>query len=360
MHHTLYEELRLSTFLLQFYCFLTRGFFDNEEIKKIDKLINLNIKRLTIMSDTFKWDGRYDLVFNQNVDSRTIIEKAKANLKYKQICSDKEIADYLIKNPQFLEQGILLVDLKKLLDIESMFRNGYMLHDVFNGYPEKNMFSFQMDCIDYLYSAAHFYNEGYDYYHDRKTIKSYNDKDYGEIHPFEMRRIQPKEEVMFRNFREAYINLVFFVESFINSVGLDALLAGSAKSETEENKLKGIEKIKNGWKTYSTLKQRIKNFSQIINGTPIDTDKDPIKSYLEVSVELRNQYVHSSADKTKNRYTPDDWKLKCDEMIDHKCFEMLEGFWKGCYPAKVFPKVIFNEFYGSSFKGHQGRFVMTE
>jgi|GEM_PF-5565896 len=65
---------------------------------------------------------------------------------------------------------------------------------------------------------------------------------------------------MFRNFREAYINLVFFIESFINSVGLDALLDGSAKTETDENKLKGIEKIKNGWKTYSTLKQRIKNF----------------------------------------------------------------------------------------------------
>jgi|GEM_PF-4008438 len=47
-------------------------------------------------------------------------------------------------------------------------------------------------------------------------------------------------------------------------------------------------------------------------------------------------------------------------MIDHKCFEVLEGFWKGCYPVKVFPRVIFNEFYGSSFKGHQGRFVVTE
>jgi len=157
-----------------------------------------------------------------------------------------------------------------------MFRNGYMLHDVFNGYSEKNMFSFQMDCIDYLYSAAHFYNEGYDYYHGRKTIKFYNDKEYGEIHPFEMRRIQPKEEIVFRNFREAYINLVFFIESFINSVGFDALLGGSAKSETEENKLKGIEKIKkNGWKSYSTLKQRITNFSQIIDGKPIDTNKDP-------------------------------------------------------------------------------------
>jgi len=57
MHHALYEELRLSTFLLQFYCFLARGFLTNEEIKKIDELIKLNIERLTIMSDTFKWDG---------------------------------------------------------------------------------------------------------------------------------------------------------------------------------------------------------------------------------------------------------------------------------------------------------------
>src|SRR6266542_5454069 len=339
MHHILYEELRLKTFLLQFYCFLTRGFFDDEEIKKIDLLIKLNVDRLNIMRDTFKWDGRYDLVFNQTLESKTIIEKAIQNLKYKQICSDKEIVDYLIKNPQFFEQGILLVDLKKLLDIESMFRNGYMLHDIFNGYPEKNMFSFQIDCIDYLYSAAHFYNEGYYYYHNRKIIRFYNEKDYNEIHPFEMKRIQPKEEVMFRNFREAYINIVFFIESFINSVGFDALLNRFAKCEDDENKLKGIEKIKNGWRTYSTLKQRIKNFSLIINGSPIDTSKEPIKSYLEVSVELRNQYVHSSTDKTKNRYTPEDWKYKCDEMINHKCFEVLEAFWKGCYPKKVFPKI---------------------
>lgn len=360
MPHLLYEELRLNTFLLQFYCFLTRGFFEDEQLKRIEDLINLNIERLEVMGDPIKWDGRYDLVFKQFMESKDLVVKAKNNLKYQQICNDNEIVEYLIQNPQFYEQGILLADLRKILDVESMFRNGHMLHDTFHGYPKKGITSCQVDCLDYLYSAAHFYNEGYDYFHNRKKIKFYSDKDYGEIHPFELRRIQPKEEVVFRNFREAYINLIFFVESFINSIGLDAFLNGIAKSEEEENKLKGIEKIRNGWKTYSTLKQRIKNFSQIINGVPIDVDRDPIKQYLTICVELRNQYVHSSLEKKKNYFTPNDWKLKCDEMIDHQCYEVLKEVWNGCYPSKGFPKIIFNEFYGSSFKGHQGRFVVVE
>ena len=337
MHHALYEELRLKTFLLQFYCFLTRGYFNDNEIKRIDDLINLNIARLNLMRDDLKWDGRYDLVLNQTLESKDII-----------------------KNPQFCGQGILLVDLKSLLNIESMFRNGYMLHDVFRGYPKENLYSFQIDCIDYLFSASHFYNEAYDYYHNRKDIKYYDDKDFGEIHAFEMRRIQSKEEIMFRNFREAYINIIFFIESFINSVGIDAFLNGIAKTEDEENKLKGIESIKKGWINYSKLKQRITNISGIINGIPIDTTKEPIKSYLDISVELRNQYVHSSTNKPKNRYTLEEWKIKCDEMINNKCFGVLNEFWKGCYPTKPFPKVIFNEFNGNCFKGHQGKFVITE
>ena len=143
MHHALYEELRLKTFLLQFYCFLTRGYFNDNEIKRIDDLINLNIARLNLMRDDLKWDGRYDLVLNQTLESKDIIEKGINNLKYKQICNDKDIADYLIKNPQFCGQGILLVDLKSLLNIESMFRNGYMLHDVFRGYPKENYIHFR-------------------------------------------------------------------------------------------------------------------------------------------------------------------------------------------------------------------------
>lgn len=361
MHHTLYEQLRVSTFLLQFYDFLTRGFSTPQERKAIDDLIRLNIDRLELMKDTFNWDGRYDLVTEQLFKTKEHVEKAKGDLRFKQICDDIEIANYLTKNHKsFFESGILLNDLKNILDIDVLFRNGHMLHDIFCGYPEKNMYRYQVDCIDFLHSAAHFYNEAYDYYQDKKTINY--DVRIDKNSPYELRRIQPKEEVMFRNFREAYINIIFFVESFINSVGYDAYLAGQAKTIDDEIQLKGIQSInpKNGFKRYSNLRQRIENISRIINATAIDVETDPYKSYLENSVELRNQYVHSSPEKGKILLGVEDWKNKCDKMINNECMGFLNSFWKDCYPTKTFPKVIFNIFCGNSFKGHQGKFMVTE
>jgi hypothetical protein len=361
MHHTLFEELSLDTFLLQFYCFLSRGFFEDTELAAIDILIIKNIERLELMREPIKWDGRYDLVDAQIAESKPIVEKAKGYLIYKQICNDKEIANYLLNHPKYY-QGIMLKDLKNLLDIEVVFRNGHMLHDHFNGYPKKNLFSFQVDCLDYVHSAAHFYNEAYDYYNNRKEIKFYNDKDYGKIGMYELRRIQTKEEVMFRNYRESYINIIFFIESFINSVGFDAYLAGLAKTNEEELNLKGIQTInpKNNFKKYSNLRQKIQNIPKVINNAVIDTETEPYKSYLDQNVELRNQYVHSSPDKERVYFGVEDWKAKCDTMINKECFAFLNAFWISCYPSKTFPKNIFNVFNGNSFKGHQGMFVIEE
>jgi hypothetical protein len=362
MHHTLYEKLRVNTFLLQFYGYLTRGFFSTETRQAIDELIGENVERLQLMKDPMKWEGKYDLVTIQLFATEKYVTEAKGYLKHKQVCNDIDIANYMIKHHhQFYEKGILLNDLKKLLDIEVLFKNGYMLHDIFNGYPEKNMFRFQIDCMDYLHSAAYFYNEAYDYYNNRKEVKFYDAKDFGKLHPFEMRRIQPKEEVMFRNFREAYINMIFFIESFINSVGYNAYLDGVGKTEKDEFNLRGIQSMKANKKPiFSDLTQRIKNFAKIIGNNSIDAGTEPYQSYLNQSVELRNQYIHSSPEKGKIQFSVEDWKKKCDEMISTKCFDFLNAFWKSCYPNLTFPKVIFNEFHGSSFKGHQGKFVLEE
>jgi hypothetical protein len=363
MHDALLNKLTINTYLLQFYGYLARGFFSGEELKEIDALIQKNIERIKLMRNDIEWDGQYDLAVNQLFKTETLIKRAKEDLKYEQICSDSDIAEFVQNDKgQFYSKGIQLFELKKLLNLEKLFRNGHMNHDVFLGYQEKHMFQFQIDCLDYLHSAAHFYNEAYDYYNNRKKIHTYDEIDTSKLKPYEMRRIQPREEVIFRNFRESYINLIFFIESFINSVGFDAFLSGVGRDSDDELKLKGIQRInpRNNHPTYSSIKQRIKNFAKIIGGNSVDIEMEPYKSYFEDSVELRNQYVHSSPIKGKILYGINDWKNKCDEMIDNKCHELLKDFWHKCYPNKSFPKVIFNVFHGNSFKGHQGKYMIIE
>jgi hypothetical protein len=176
-----------------------------------------------------------------------------------------------------------------------------------------------------------------------------------------MKRIQSKEEMIFRSFREAFINFIFFVESFINSVGYDAFLKGAGKDEIEKNKLKGIKSIKgNGFKSYLSIRGKIKEYSKIISGTELDTDNEIFKNYINECVELRNQYVHSSPEKGNLKVSLEEWKKKCDKMIDIQCFEVLNAFWKGCYPQKQFPVVIFNELSSSSFKGRLGKMMIAK
>ena len=358
MHQKLFEKLSINTFLLQFYGFLARGFFAFQKRQEIHELIKSNIDRLHLMKNDIEWDGRSnDLVVAELSKTEAFVNKAKKNLKFEQVCEDKDIAAYLMENQEdFLQTGIALVDLKNIIDISNMLKNGYMLHDTFSGYPEKNLYRYHIHCLDFAHSAAYFYNEGYEYYHKRKEV-NYN-VDLSRSKYFELKRIQPKEEIMFRNFREAYINILFFMESFINSVGFDAYLGGFAKSIDEENQLKGIQSFsKSGFRRYSNLRQRLENIPRIINNIEIDTSQEPLKSYLEREVELRNKYVHSSPEKGRIKLGLEDWKSKSDKMIQSDCYDVLHTFWKDCYPEKSFPKVIFNAFWGNSFKGHQGKFV---
>lgn len=356
MHATLHNDLSQETFLLQFYGWLARGKFKTEERKAMDNLIASNIERLHIMQDMLKWDGRYDLVMSQLMDTQEYIRLAKDKLQYQQKCEDRDICAYVHKHPDFAKTGIILNDLQHLLDMGPAFKRGYLLHDIYHGYPEE-FYLFQVDCMDYLHSAAHFYNEGYDYFFKRKTIKDYSHADMQAIHWAERKRLQSSDEVAFRNFREAYINLVFFVESFVNSVGYHAYLSGAGKDESENNQLRGIEKVSaKGFKNYSNLKQRLCNISKIVGGKAIDCEADPIKTYLKTSVELRNQYVHSSTDKPKIQMSLAGWKGKCDVMIDDSCMNIIQKFWKSCYPNTHFPIVIANSFHGNSFKGRPGKY----
>ena len=175
MHQTLFEELSIKTFVMQFYHWLSRGFFTEDETRSFEKLNDESVNKLQQMKNPSIWNGSYDFIFSLISQTDAVIIKGKNFIKYKQICSDKEIAIYLANNLSIFQKGIDLKSLRPILDIEVMFRNGYMLHDVFWGYPEKDMYSFQIDCLDYVYSAAHFYNEGYEYFNNKKQIKTYNE-----------------------------------------------------------------------------------------------------------------------------------------------------------------------------------------
>ncbi|NVK08875.1 MAG: hypothetical protein HWD89_07460 [Tenacibaculum sp.] len=357
MHYKLHKELSIQTALLQFYCFLTRGFWEKEFISVFD-YGNENIEKIHTMANPEKWDGDYSTIIKRISKTKEIVEKAKSYLQWNQKCSNEKIAEYMYNHPLFYENGISIKDLNDIMEINTVLKNGYMFHDRFHGYPEKHLYRYGVDCLDFLYSASYFYNEGFDFFNNRKNPISNN-----EIHNLpstEMKRIQSKEEMMFRSFREAFINIIFFVESFINSVGYDAYLKGKGVNESEKNKLKGIKSIKaNGFKSYLSIRGKFKEYSRIISGTELDTENPIIENYIKKCVELRNKYVHSSPEKGSLKVSLEEWKNKCDSMIDKQCFEVLNTFWKGCYPDKQFPVIIYNELSSSSFKGRLGKMMIA-
>ncbi|MFC4634471.1 hypothetical protein ACFO3O_11170 [Dokdonia ponticola] len=359
MHYELHKELSIQTALLQFYCFLTRGFFSETEFISHFDYGNENIEQIHNMANPEKWNGDYSVIINRISKTKEIVIEAKSYLKWSQICPDEKIAEFMNQNPDFYEDGISVKDLNEIFEISEVLENGYMFHDSFHGYPKKHLYRYGVDCLDFLYSASYFYNEGFDYFNNRLTKKSFAEMN--KLPSAEMKRIQSKEEMMFRSFRESFINFIFFVESFINSVGYDAYLKGKGTDETEKNKLKGIKSVnqRNGFKTYLSMRDKIKEYSRIISGTELDINNDIFKNYINDCVELRNQYVHSSPAKGKIKISLDEWKRKCDLMIDKQCFEVLETFWDGCYPEKQFPVIIFNELNASSFKGRLGKMMIA-
>src|SRR5664280_41842 len=170
MHQKLFEKLSINTFLLQFYGHLARGFFTESEDKEIHATIEENIDRLLLMKG-LDWDGRYDLVLQLISKTEKFLENAKSYNSFKQIGKDLDIVNYMRESQdEFLILGISLVHMQKIFDISIPLKNGYMLHDSYSGYPEKNLYRYHIDCLDYVHSAAHFYNEAYDYYNHFKTV----------------------------------------------------------------------------------------------------------------------------------------------------------------------------------------------
>ncbi|WP_127132497.1 hypothetical protein [Pseudoflavitalea rhizosphaerae] len=360
-HQKFFEELSVKTFVLQFYYWFTRGYWSVEEKKEFETTNDQSVERLQLMKDLSRWDGNYGTIFTLITKTDTLIQKGKSHMLYKQTAPDKEIATYLAEHPNWYLTGIDLFRFQKLFDISSLLKEGYMLQDQHMGYPEKHMYQIGVDCLDYVHSAAFFYNEGYEYYHNLKKVQFYDEKKPSEIGPFEFTRIQTREEILLRTFREAYINIILFIECFISSVGYDAFLNGVATNKDDELRLRGIESIKkkNGRFVYSNLAAKLENITRIIGGTEIDLSKEPFSSYLEQDVELRNGHIHSSPDKPKTLLTIDGWKAICDEMIAFKCQRILDCFWTACYPNKSFPLGIFNEFHGNSFKGIQHKLMAS-
>lgn len=358
MHYELHKELSVQTAMLQFYCFLSRGFFFKKDFISNFDFGNENIERIHDMSNPEKWNRNYSDIIERISKTKEIVKKAKSYLKWNQKCEDEKIAEYMFNHPDFYEDGITINDLKEILEIKEVLQNGYMLHDRFMGYPEKNLYRYGVDCLDFLYSASHFYNEGFDYWNGRKKILTYSELN--KVPSEEMKRIQSKEEVMYRCFRESFINFIFFIESFWNSVGFDAFLAGFGQNETDKNKLKGIKSInRNGYKTFLSIRGKIKEYSRIIGGTELDTENEIFENYINECVELRNQYVHSSPERGNPKVSLEEWKSKCDKMIDKQCYEVMSTFWKGCYPDKQFPVVIFNQLSSNSFKGRLGKMMIA-
>jgi len=361
LHHDLHNDLSNSTQLMQFFYKLTWAFHDQDKHTLFCSLNDTNVALLLAMRDQNNWEGQHDQVIKQLSLTKEFTGSIRGLLKLQQTGTDEQIIKFIQQHDQFFTQGIELNDLSQLFDISHFFADGYMLHDRFAGYNEENYFiTFHVDCLDYVHNAAHFYNEAYDYWKGYKTVKTYEGIPAEEIGMYEMRRIQSRDEIMARNFREAYLNIILFMESFINSVGYDAFLGRNTLDQRDALKLKGIQGQRaNGRYNYSTLEQKVQNISWIIYGTELNTDNEPFYSYLQTDVQLRNCYVHSKPGELPAITSIEGWKNKCDEMIARKTETVLHAFWKGCYPDKPFPGNIFNVFHGNSFKGHQGKMVTS-
>ena len=260
LHKYQVDELRRNTLVMQFYASLIKGKLSDIEKKIFLKLEEDNIERLKKFINPSEWDGRYDLAFIQNQETITFISKIRNYLTvFKQAATDNEIAEFITKNPNFFKVGISIEQLNKYGNIDILLKRGHFFHDYYKGFAENNYLeNSQCDCLDYLYSAIFYYNEGYDLFHGRKVIEPPTQDEVMRLPAFEFKRIHDNDEVKYRSFRESFINLILFVESFINAVGYDAYLRGLAKNLNEENNLKGINSVnlKNGYKKYSNFREK--------------------------------------------------------------------------------------------------------
>ncbi|MBK8329356.1 MAG: hypothetical protein IPL09_07775 [Bacteroidetes bacterium] len=211
-----------------------------------------------------------------------------------------------------------------------------------------------------MQSAIYYYNEAYDYEIGNKTVLDYSQIDVTSLRPNEFKRIFMAHEVAYKNYREAYINLLFFIESFINAIGYNAILEPNCFTEEQVNRLHGFFIPKrNNYKKYSDIPTKIKDISRIISGVEIDVTISPYMDYIKGVVEIRNKYIHSSPFEAKAslNYTRINWKQKCLLLIESFALELIQKIWMHCYSNKRFPPFVYNGFYLGTFKGYQSKGV---
>lgn len=350
----------------QFYYSLFAGNYSSEVLKEYIEIEETGIFKLEVL----KYHPNFSIDFISELDSRLVKIKTHFVEKsfFKQIGSDNELIEFWRKYRNNEKQreirldGIRLYDLAKLFDITEHLKMGFFLQDLFCGYQSKDYFEYRSDCLDILNSAIYYFNEAYDYEIGNKTVFTYNQIDVDKLRTHEFKRIYTAEEVAYKNYRESYINILFFIEAFINAIGYNAILEPNTYSQEQINKLHGFSLAKkNDRIIYSNISTKLQDISTIISGVPIDLRQSPYCDYIKSEVEIRNKYIHSAPheEKEKLNYSRINWKDKCHFLIESFAIKILEAIWTQCYPQRNFPPYIFNGFYMGTFKGFQSKGVLA-
>lgn len=353
-----------NIFLCQLYYFLFNGIYQPELRDEYIKIEEEGIFKLEILKANPNFSS--ELIGNLNDRLNQVKAQFIAQSPYRQKCGDDDLIQfwrtYSLNQKILRVDGIRLYDFLTLFDITDFLRNGYFLQDLFCGYQAGGDYEYKSDCLDILNSAIYYYNEAYDYENGLKVVLDYSQIDADKLKCYEMKRIYTAEEVTFKNYREAYINLLFFIEAFINSVGYNAILESNSYTPEQINRLHGFSLSKrNNRILYSNISKKMEDIAFIISGIKIDLNQSPYKDYVKSEVEIRNKYIHSSPydEKVKLNYTRINWKDKCLILIETFTLEILEAFWKHCYPKRNFPPYIFNGFCMGTFKGFQSKGVLA-
>jgi hypothetical protein len=353
-------EFSSNIYYCQFYYFVFHGLYEPEILKEYIEIEKKGIQLLMLNSNV-----QNDTIHLLN--ERLLIIK-KCFIKdacFKQKCADEYLVSFWKKysnsNKILRVEGIRLHELSIIFDITDFLKNGYFLQDVFCGYQSKGRYEYRSACLDILDSAIYYYNEAYDHETGNKKVVDYSQIETNSIKMNEFKRIYSAEEVVYKNYRETYINLLFFIESFINSIGYNAILEPNCFSADEVNRLQGFKIAqKNNRIIYSNISQKIEDISFIISGSKIDLTKYPFVDYIKQEVEIRNKYIHSSPfeEKEKINYSRINWKQKAIDLINGFAIEsLLMKLWSHCYPQRRFPPFVFNGFYLGTFKGFQSKGV---
>jgi hypothetical protein len=203
--------------------------------------------------------------------------------------------------------------------------------------------------LEFLQSAQYFYNEGMLYYLGGKEPSIQPTEKFTKFIQIPNFKKPSKQVLLIRYLKESFINLILFVESFVNAVAFDAYLNNVTSDETKKLHLLG--KKGKGEYEYLNIRHKFEKIPLIINNKlmlKIDLNSDPYKTYFSNFVELRNTYVHTSPAKGNTWLSSEEWIKKNNLFIDTICLPVIEGFWKACYPDKRFPLYLHRSYHSES------------